>query len=286
MKKFIERYSGGILTAAVVLLFAVCSLSVWIYADFRADTAAAQSQTYLHQTLLKTNLRRLDAALAEENRMTAYHFALTAADHAASAGMGTDAVFFRKISSGIADGAENLPDIVETVRGYLETGTVPETFVLQYETADTSGEGGEEWEPASVSYARERAARECAVAMTGVSGAEHLLRAAKQHPAGEYVYTCRNAYAVVDARSGTPLEAGISSPVTGEIRLSEADCAERAYSFLSEYFRADTVRRANLISAVPDNAAGTYEFTYRSDDRTIKLTVKRDTGRVIRLIAR
>ena len=108
MKKLIERYSGGILTAAVVLLFAVCSLSVWIYADFRADTAAVQSQTYLHQTLLKTNLRRLDAALTEENRMTAYHFAMTAADHAASAGLGTDAVFFRKISAGITEGAENL----------------------------------------------------------------------------------------------------------------------------------------------------------------------------------
>ena len=69
MKKLIERYSGGILTAAVVLLFAVCSLSVWISADFRDDTAAEQSRTYLHQTLLKTNLRRLDAALTEENRM-------------------------------------------------------------------------------------------------------------------------------------------------------------------------------------------------------------------------
>ena len=183
MKKLIERYSGGILTAAVVLLFAVCSLSVWIYADFRADTAAVQSQTYLHQTLLKTNLRRLDAALTEENRMTAYHFAMTAADHAASAGLGTDAVFFRKISAGITEGAENLTDIAEAVRGYLETGTVPETFVLQYETAGLPEEGGE-WEPASVSYARERAARECAVSMTGVSG---ILRAAEQHPAGEYV---------------------------------------------------------------------------------------------------
>ncbi|MBO5128625.1 MAG: hypothetical protein J6D10_13765, partial [Clostridia bacterium] len=273
MKKLIERYSGGILTAAVILLFAVCSLSVWIYADFRADTAAVQSQTYLHQTLLKTNLRRLDAALTEENRMTAYHFAMTAADHAASAGLGTDAVFFRKISAGITEGAENLTDIAEAVRGYLETGTVPETFVLQYETAGLPEEGGE-WEPTSVSYARERAARECAVSMTGVSG---ILRAAEQHPAGEYVYTCRNAYAVVDARSGTPLEAGISSPVTGEVRLSESDCAERAYSFLGEYFRADTVRRANIISAVPDNATGTYEFTYQSGDRTIRLTVKRDT---------
>ena len=288
MKKLIERYSGGILTAAVVLLLAVCSLSVWMYADFRADTAEAQSQTYLHQTLLKNNLRRLDAALTEENRMTAYHFALTAADHAASAGLGTDAVFLRKISSGITDGAENLPEIAGAVRGYLETGIVPETFVLQYNTAGLSGEEAEEWEPVSVSYVRERTARECAAAMTGVSAseAEHLLRAAKQHPVGAYVYTCRNAYAVVDARTGTPLEAGISSPVTGEPRLTEADCAERAYRFLSEYFRADTVRRANLISAVPDNAAGTYEFTYQSSDRNIKLTVKRDTGRVIRLIAR
>ncbi len=286
MKKFMEKYGGGILLVSAVLFLAVCLLSMYIYADVRDDTAAAQSQTYLYQTLMKTSLRRLDAALTEENRMTAYHFAMTAADHAASAGLGTDAVFFRKISSGITEGAENLTDIAEAVRGYLETGTVPETFVLQYESAESADRDSGEEEPASVSDVRERAARECAVAMMDVSGAEHLLRAAKQHPAGAYVYTCRNAYAVVDARSGTPLEAGISSPVTGEPRLSEADCAERAYSFLNEYFRADTVRRANLVSAVPDNAAGTYEFTYQSGDRTIKLTVKRDTGRVIRLIAR
>ncbi len=280
MKTFLSRHGTAVFVTAAVLFLAVCSLSAYIYLDFRADDAAAVSQSYLHETLFRTNVRRLGAALSEENRMSSYHFALTAAENAASAGYGDDASFFRRISTGIADGAENLSDIADAVASYLDSGEIPEGFSILYHT-----EAEEDFmasEPASVSYFRKWAADECAAS---VIGADDLLRFAEKSPAGEFVYTCRNAYAVIDARSGAPVEAGVSLR-PGEPRLDEAACAGFAQNFIREYFPPDIARAANLVSAVPDNAAGTYNFTYQSAGRTIQLSVKRDSGRIVRLIAR
>ena len=282
MKKFVERHFAAFLVSAAVLFFTVCVLCVCMYYDFRADQELARSQDYLHEVLLKTNVRRLEAALSDENTMTSYHFALTAAENAASAGFGDDALFFRKISSGIADGATNMTDIAAAVGDYLTTGEVPEEFTLSYETAENSADSEMAYEPASVSYFRELVAEECASSIVGVDG---LLRPAEKSRSGEYVFTCKNAYAVVDARSGSPIEAGISI-VPGEARLSEADCMGYANDFLKTYFPPDIARAADLTSVTPDEANGTYEFVFRSGEREIKLAVKRDTGRVIRLIAR
>ena len=282
MKNFVARHSTGILVSVTVLFLAVCSLCAYLYLDFRADSAAAESQEYLYETLFRTSVRRLEAALNEENRMTSYHFALTAAENAASAGRGTEASFFRKISTGIADGAENMNEIAEAVVDYMETGTVPEGFSILYETSEESVEDLLDSEPASVSYFRRQAAEECAASVTGADG---ILRPAEKSRAGEFVYTCRNAYAVVDARSGSPIEAGVSM-APGEVRLSEAECAGYAQDFLREYFPPDIARAAVLISAVPEAGSGTYEFTYRSGGREIKLAVRRDTGRIVRLVAR
>lgn len=281
MKNFLSRYAAAVFVTFAVLFLTVCSLSAYIYLDFRADDAAARSQEHLHETLFKTNVRRLGAALSEENRMTSYHFALTAAENAASAGRGDDASFFRKISTGIADGAQNMTEIADAVEGYLDSGVIPEAFSILYHTADDE-EDFMDSEPASVSYFRKWAADECAAS---VIGTDDILRPAEKSRNGEFVYTCRNAYAVVDARSGSPVEAGVSL-TPGELRLDEADCVGYAHDFISEYFPPDVARAANLVSAVPDNAAGTYDLTYRSGEREIRLSVKRDSGRIVRLIAR
>ena len=278
MKNFLTRPLTALVVTAAVLFLTVCSLSAYIYIDFRTDDAAAQTQSHLHETLFKTNVRRLEAALTEENPMSSYHFALTAAENAASAGYGDDAAFFRKISTGIADGAQNIPEIAAAVNDYLETGEFPEGFTVLYHDEETT-ENFMDSEPASVSYFRERAAEECAADVTGADG---ILRPAEKTRAGEFVYTCRNAYAVIDARSGTPVEAGVSLR-PGELRLTEADCVGYAEDFLHDYFPPDIVRSAHLVSAVPDESGSTYDLTYQSGERTIRLSVKRDSGRIVRL---
>lgn len=281
MKAFLTRHLTALAVTSAVLFLSVCSLCAFIYLDFRADDAAAQMQSHLYETLFRTNLRRLEAALNEENTLSSYHFALTAAENAASAGYGDDAAFFRKISAGISDGAQNISEIADAVTGYLETGEFPENFTILYHEGDRE-ENHMDSEPASVSYFRERAAEECAA---GVTGADGILRPAEKSYPGEFVYTCRNAYAVIDARSGTPVEAGVSL-VPGEPRLDEAACVGYAEEFLHDYFPPDIVRAAVLVSAVPDNDNAVYDLTYRSKDREIRLSVKRDSGRVVRLIAR
>lgn len=281
MKNFLARHLTVLAVCAAVLLLTSISLCSYIYLDFRADDAAVQVQTHLDETLFKTSVRRLEAALTEEDTMSSYHFALTAADHAAAAGYGDDAAFFRKISTGIADGAKNVSEIAAAVNLYLETGEFPEEFTVLYHTANPAEDTADS-EPASVSAFRERAAGECAA---GVTGADGILRPAEKTRTGEFVYTCRNAYAVIDARSGMPVEAGVSLR-PGENHLTEADCVRYADEFLHTYFPPDIVRSAVLVSAAPDTDSGTYDFTYRSTGREIRLSVKRDSGRVVRLVAR
>ncbi len=281
MKNFLTRHSIPLAVTAAVLLLTTISLCSYIYLDFRADDAAAQVQSHLHETLFRTNVRRLEAALTEENAMSSYHFALTAAENAAAAGYGDDASFFRKISTGIADGAQNISEIAAAVNGYLTTGEFPEGFTVLYHKEEAADDLLDS-EPASVSRFRESAAGECAADITGADG---ILRPAEKSRTGEFLYTCRNAYAVIDARSGTPVEAGVSLR-PGEPRLTEADCVGYAEDFLRDYFPPDIARAANLISAIPDVEGGTYDLTYQSGERTIQLSVKRDSGRIVRLIAR
>ena len=281
MKKFLTRHLTVLAVCTAVFFLTAVSLAAWIYIDFRADDAAVQVQSHLHETLFRTNVRRLEAALTEENTISSYHFALTAAENAAAAGYGDDASFFRKISTGIADGAQNLSEIAAAVNGYLETGEFPEGFTVLYHTEDAE-ENFMDSEPASVSTFRIRAAEECAA---GVTGADGILRPADKTRPGEFVYTCRNAYAVIDARSGTPVEAGVSLR-SGELRLDEAACVGYAEDFLRSYFQPDIARAAVLVSAVPDNENAAYDLTYRSANREIRLSVKRDSGRIVRLIAR
>lgn len=281
MKAFLIRHLTALTVTAAVLFLSVCSLCTFIYMDFRADDDVLQRQSYLQETLFRTNVRRLEAALNEENTISSYHFALTAAENAAAAGYGDDASFFRKISTGIADGAQNISEIASAVNGYLETGEFPEGFTVLYHTEDAA-ENFMDSEPASVSAFRVRAAEECAAEVTGADG---ILRPAEKTRPGEFIYTCRNAYAVIDARSGMPVEAGVSLR-PGETRLTEADCVGYAENFLNDYFPPDIARAAVLVSAVPDPQSGTFDLTYRSNDREIRLSVKRDSGRVVRLIAR
>ncbi len=272
----------GMVCACVALSLVIVGLGCYIYLDFVKDAEAAEAQTHLADTMFKTNVRRLVVALEEENQVTAYHFAETAADNAASGGRQEAALFFRKISAGISDGASNMVEIAEAVEKYVETGTIPSQFAVSYDTTENRDDAEQKEEPSSVSNYRRTAAMECAAAIIGVN---KLMKPVEKSNGGEFVFTCRNAYAVIDARSTSPVEAGISL-APGEERLSESACVAYADSFIHQYFPSDIASSAYLVGAQPDKATGVYELIYQCRNKTIKIAVKRDTGKVVRLVAR
>ncbi len=280
MKTFVNRPFAALLTVSCVLFATVCVLGGYIYYDFRADSERTLAEQNLRDTLLKTNVRSLADALSEENRVTAYHFAKNAADAAADTEHPDTVRFFRTLSDAVAGEERPLSDLAAAVTLYLETGDVPSDFAVSEEGTDKTDDQLDS-EPASVSYFRALAAEECASAMIGVEG---VLRPAEKSRTGEYVFTCRNAYAVVDARTGAPLEAEISVRRGGEGRMSEADCRAKADEFLRTYFPPDIANAAVLTDVKP--GAGTFGFGFRSGEKNISLTVSRVSGRVVRLVAR
>ncbi len=280
MKNFVNRSSAALLTAACILFATVCVLGGYICYDFRADTERTLAEQNLRSTLLKTNARSLADALTSENRVTAYHFARNAADAAADTASPDTVRFFRTLSDAVAGEERPLTDLAAAVTMYLETGDIPADFAASEDVLPDE-EDPLDSEPASVSYFRALAAEECASAMIGVEG---VLRPAAKSRTGEYVFTCRNAYAVVDARSGAPLEAELSVPRGGEVRLDEADCMAKADEFLRTYFPPDIARAAALTGVQPVGTA--FAFDFRSGEKNIRLTVSRVSGRVVRLVAR
>ncbi len=275
-----QRPIAALLTVSCVLLATVCVLGGYIYYDFRADAERVLAEQNLRDTLLKTNVRSLADALSSENRVTAYHFAKNAAAAAADTANPDTVRFFRALSDAVAGEERPMADLAAAVTLYLETGDVPADFAV---SADVPAEEDDplDSEPASVSYFRALAAEECASAIVGVEG---ILRPAKTSRTGEYVFTCRNAYAVVDARTGTPLEAGISVRPGGDVRFDEADCMSRADEFLRTYFPTDIANAAVLTGVTPGSA--TFGFEFRCRDKKINLTVSRISGSVVRLVTR
>lgn len=281
MKNFVSRHASAIIIVTAVLFVLTCVLSAYVYIDFRADERAAQSADYLCEVLFKTEVRRLYHALSDNDIMSSYHYAVNAAENAAQAGFGDSASFFRRISYGIERGGADIAEISSAVSEYLESWSVPEDFSVLYDENENAEEDITETEPSSVSKFRKWAAGVCADEVIGIDG---VLHPAELSPAGEFVFTCRNAYVVIDARSGYPTEVGISMRSSDKVKIDKAECVEIAGDFLREFFPPDIYRLAVLLSVSENDETGSVELVYRSGEHLFNLSVGRDIGRVVRLI--
>lgn len=264
----------------VILILAVCVLSAYICADCRADAAAEASGRYLRETLFLTDARRLRAALAEGDAISSYHYAANAADNAAAAGLCEEASFFRRLSSVIRDASAELSELSGSVGEYIESGVIPASFAN--DVGATEGEWTEEVEPSSVSSFRRWAAGVTADEVIGIEGVLHPIERSR----GGFLFTCRNAYVVIDTRSGYPCEVGISLPLCADAtpRLSIEESIGVAVEFLREFYPSDIYRPAELVSAEANDRLCTYELVYESGEREIHLTVRRDLSRVVRCL--
>lgn len=263
----------------VILILAVCVLSVYICADCRADAAAEASGRYLHETLFLTDTRRLRVALAEGDAISSYHYAANAADNASAAGLCEEALFLRRLSSVIRDASAELSVLSDSVGEYLDSGAIPSSFATDVETTE---EAAEEVEPTSVSSFRRWAAGVTADEVIGIEGVLHPIERSR----GGFLFTCRNAYVVIDTRRGYPREVGISLPPCADSasRLSREESIGIATEFLREFYPPDIYRSAVLTSVEANDRLCAYELVYESGERMIHLTVRRDLSRVVRCL--
>ena len=116
-------------------------------------------------------------------------------------------------------------------------------------------------------------------------GEHNPLLAERKSVDGDIVYTCSNAYAVIDSRSGVPREAVISLE-RAEKRLDVKACAEYALRFIGDFFIDDISSSAKIASVTADDYAGTFVFDIHCRDRSIKAAVRRDNGRLAYFLIR
>lgn len=280
MKKFAAEHLSSFITVFFSLILIVISLGVYIFLDFYAESEYAASRQYLAESMYKTNLRMLSDALDKNDYLESYRLALAAADTASSAGMENETIFMKNISAAIYENADSgqIVGLKAAVNNYLDTNEIGSDYLKNDMTRIE--EYVDEWEPSSVSNYREAAALECASSVVGVDG---VMKPAEQNLSGRYLFTCRNAYVMIDARSGSPSEIGISlSP--GQNILSEAECVDYAENFLRKYFTVDIIRTASVVSVEPDPKNGLYNVTIKAHNKSIIISVRRDSGKIMRLI--
>lgn len=275
MKKFAEKYASALLWTMGVLIISLLSLCVFIFFAFRADANARASAAMLRQAELENTVENLKESLDARDERLAYHYAASAAETAASAGEHDAAVLFRRMADALLGSSDAMPAMRQTLENYLLRGEIPESF---YKAEEADGEE----EIQSVSSYRLDNAEKC---VSRLFGENNTLRRGMKSRNGELVFSCSNAYAVIDEKTGLPVEAAISL-APAEKRLDADACVHYALRFLEDYFPKEIASNASVRNIAEDSIAGTFEISVISCGRGMILSVRRDNGRVARLTAR
>lgn len=279
MKKFFENHVMELVGATAVLLIALVSLSVFLFFSFRAEAEISASTTMLDRAELRSMAENLQSALNAGDGRLSYHYAASAAEKASRAGDHDAAALFRRMADSLLaeDGA--VTAMQQALEQYLESGEAPD-FSTITDASDEKFMSDEDVHPVSA-YSIE-IAEKC---LERMFGNHNTLRRGMKSRNGELLFSCSNAYAVIDERTGLPIEAAISlSPA--EIRLTADECVDSAMMFLEEFFPGDIAASTDVRNIKADNSAGTFEIYCVSQNRQLVLSVRRDNGRVARLMAR
>lgn len=278
MKKFAENNALRILYAALVLALTVVSLSVFIFLAFRAEQDRISSETMLYRAEIVNSAENLRSALYADDERLSYHYAASAADRASLAGDVAAAKMFRSMADSLLADSEADSAVTEAVEQYLASGQTQFEYVNEAEGADGEDDLSDEEEARPVSAYSEEIAQKC---LDRVFGNHNTLRLGMKNRNGQLVYSCSNAYAVIDERTGLPMEFAISlSPA--EKRLTADECVQCAMVFLEEYFPRELAESAEVRRIEADDSTGTFEVYCVSRGRQLVMSVRRDTGRVAR----
>jgi len=276
MEKFVERHSRAILITLCVLVCVCVGLLAFVYFDFTAQREGEAYADYAAEVEMRNSARDLCDALEAADGALAYHDSEMAAYHASRCGKENEAAFFHRISAYLRSGDADLGAVATEVRHYLDGG---EVSGLDAADVDYSGESSES--VGSIFDYKMEAAGELANGMFGLSD---TLKPVTKSPDGRLVFACENAYAVIDATSGIPIEAGISVSV-GEPILTSVECLEKTREFLEKCFSKKLAEGAVLIDSYPEGES-VYGMVFRCRDIEVVLSVKRDTGKVVRMNVR
>ncbi len=268
-----------LLTAGAVLCVVIGLLAV-IYFDLRGDAVVEESMREFYKTEMYSAAGYFIDDIESGNMTLAYHHSKYAADYASQCGLKEAALMFDSISGRVLAG-DMSDDMAEQVREYISTGTVPEGSIVG-NIAISSGLDRRIDLPASVTVERYEAAKNSA---DKIFGGSNVIRRGARTQNGELLFTCNNAYALIDERTAVPIEAAISLEV-GEVTMTAEECTAAAEEFLLDFFPEEMVKTATVENVAFDRHNGIYSISYTCGVKQISVTVRGDNGRVVRFIGR
>lgn len=272
--------SRKLILIAVGGICVIIGLLAVIYFDTRGDKLFEASMKDYYKTEMYSAAEYFIDDIENGNITLAYHHSKYASDHASQCGMTEAALMFGNMANRVLSGDMGM-DMAEQVKNYVESGTVPpDTATGNIAMGRISGQ----WTalPVSVSKERYTAAKNTA---ERIFGGNHLIKRGERTKNGELLFTCSNAYALVDERTAMPVEAAISLE-TGEALMTDEQCKAAADSFLSEFFSSATVDEASgqTLNTFGDESICTVGYT--CGGKQVIVEVSRDSGRVVRFISR
>jgi len=127
-------------------------------------------------------------------------------------------------------------------------------------------------------YTPKREVMKAANRLFGVSG---VLSEQESLRKGMYLFSCKNAYAVMNAAENYPMEASVSLP-QGDAVYTAVECGVFARSFLEEAYPRKIYRR---MSVVGERELGDFcEVVFQGwDGETVTVRISKSSGRMIRL---
>ena len=255
------------LTAFIaVLVLIIIGLGAYIFIDFRTDYIAARSEQMMESAGMNGSARCLVDDINSGDSVMAYHHASEAAVHAYRAGDKKAGAMFDEISEAIIDG-RSVGGVAAQIDGFLACGEVPEKLVIgEKESVATM----------ATSYSASEAAGKFFGTPVLVKG-EKLTN-------GRILFSVSNAYAVIDEDKCVPIEAAISLP-EGEGVLGASECVSSAMKFLAEFFPAEVVNSSFVTDVSSSNGGKRADVSFESAAMTMTVTVRRDTGRVVRFVS-
>lgn len=272
MEKFVMKYSRALILTLGALVCVCLGLLLFIYFDFTAQREGEMYADYVAEVEMKSSARSLLDALEAADGALAYHDSEMAAYHASSFGEEDAAAFFHRISAYLRSEDADLAAVEAEVRHFLDGGKISGIDAAELDYGDASESAG-----AIFDYKVEAAEKSA----NGIFGLTDTLKPVTKSMGGRLIFACENAYAVIDEASGLPIEAGISVSC-GEPILTSVECLEKSREFLEKCFSKKLSESAVLIDSYPEGE-GAYGMVFRCRDIEVTLSVKRDTGKIVRL---
>ncbi|MBE6541422.1 MAG: hypothetical protein E7672_03130 [Ruminococcaceae bacterium] len=286
MKKIIEKHIAGFEALLGGMLCLLIVLGVYVYCDIRNDSIRNHSLADLFQTEMYNAADRLYSELNSGNYITAYHYSKSAEEYAARANLKNEGRLFSKIAFEIENNGTVGGETSEALLLYLTTGRVSDnTITAEFSPRNTENEVESGWAGATLSAVSKYKIAAAEKSAENVVGVDRVFHLCEKNSAGELIFTCKNAYAVIDEKTGEPIESMLSLE-RGDENISSDGGLDAVRGFLGMFYPRSSVASIVVEKSVTNEACGTYDYTLLIDGREALVSVKCDSGKVVRIISR